>query len=93
MGLADDVVSGRERDFSVQRAFHARSPMISLLLPTAIERLEISQVKRSHLIQKRQKRKLERDNLTQSNNGANTKMTTKGQQGAVSRHDGVLSAS
>ncbi len=97
MGLASEVVSSRDRDFSVQRAFHARSPMISLLLPTAIERLEISQVKRSHALRQRKRRKLERMKIDksvepESGSDATAKKAGKAQQRTKNRYNGVLSS-
>ena len=84
----------RSRRFNIQHAFHARSPMVSLILPTAKEKLEIANIqrlKRSEAI-KAKRRKLanpEGSSATSAGVGA----ATRGRQRhAYSRQSGVLTS-
>ena len=42
LGISENLPGERPRNFSIRKTFNTRSPMISLLLPTPAERLEIA---------------------------------------------------
>ena len=48
LGLSVNLPCERTRDFSIRKTFNTRSPMISLLLPTPAERLEVSMMHYEH---------------------------------------------
>ena len=72
LGLSANLPTERARDFSIRKTFNTRSPMISLLLPTPAERLEVSMMHYEHKkkmqLKKMKKQRQRRGNSIKMNN-------------------------
>jgi hypothetical protein len=85
LGLAVNIPSERPRDFSFRKTFNTRSPMISLLLPTPTEKLEIAMMHYNH----KKKMEIQKSRRRGRKKGPGTRRGTAGKESAV-RLPGVL---
>lgn len=69
LGLSENLPGERPRNFSIRKTFNTRSPMISLLLPTPAERLEIAMM---HYENKNNKKKCISRMIRQRQSGNST---------------------
>ena len=70
LGISENLPGERQRDFSIRKTFNTRSPMISLLLPTPAERLEIAMMhyenKKKKSINRMNRQRQRGNSMTQS---------------------------